>query len=115
MWMTTKSIPENSNVGLSPHIVVGFWTGDQSVKVAEMSEKDRQKKALQQLDAIFGNSEIPKPASKSFIKSHFVDWSNEKYIGGCYSSPSLGAQPEDRDMLGKSIEDRIFFSGTFSC
>jgi monoamine oxidase len=68
-------------------------------------------KFLAQLDDIFGSSQEPKPATSSYVKAHVFDWSQEQWVGGAYSFPSLGAEEGDREALAAPVAGTIFFAG----
>eukprot|EP00976_Prorocentrum_cordatum_P102412 1193036-Prorocentrum_minimum.AAC.2 len=47
------------------------------------------RRSLQQLDAMFGNSDNLTPASTAFLKGQVQNWSREKFIRGAYTYPAV--------------------------
>lgn len=86
---------------------------------------------LQQLDRMFGGKDpnqllldprIPNlspaerpnpshPASQYYLDHFIMDWGQDPFVLGGYSSPSRGEDPSTRDALAEPIDDRIFFCG----
>ncbi|NQY68452.1 MAG: FAD-dependent oxidoreductase [Flavobacteriales bacterium] len=75
-------------------------------------EVDMDKVVLKELDVIFGGT----TASDNFIESFHMNYKMNPYIGGVYTYPQKDMYPVDgpsvRQILAKSIDDKLFFGGT---
>ncbi|KXZ54086.1 hypothetical protein GPECTOR_5g191 [Gonium pectorale] len=91
--------------------VVGFLAGERADEASALGAAESQARFLTQLDEVFGTPADPRPASSSLVKATFVDWSQDPYIRGAYTYPSLGAELGDRAALGAPVAGRLFFAG----
>lgn len=95
-----------------PLCPTGFVAGEERTSaLAAMGPDAAVAKFLQQLDDIFGTEAQPRPASAVYVKSCVFDWSQEPYVGGAYSYPTLGVQDGDRDALAAPVAGTVFFAG----
>eukprot|EP01024_Parvocaulis_polyphysoides_P014875 TRINITY_DN16273_c0_g1_i4.p1 TRINITY_DN16273_c0_g1~~TRINITY_DN16273_c0_g1_i4.p1 ORF type:complete len:219 (+),score=35.95 TRINITY_DN16273_c0_g1_i4:37-657(+) len=106
-WMTTYPFQQGS-IG-APYGVTGFLAGEAAEKVSQIRKADVVRRFLDQLDEIFGDG----LATKYFVNSEVVSWTqSNRWIGGAYSYPTLGAEFGDREALSMSIgSGRILFAG----
>jgi monoamine oxidase len=89
----------------------GFLAGERANALSKMQPEAAVQKFLDQLDAMFGDSQQPRPASSAYVKAHIFDWAQEPYVGGAYSYPSLGAHDGDREALAAPVAGTVFFAG----
>ena len=66
------------------NIITGFVMGEAYKDLEDLSDKDRIQVFLTKMDELFDGQ-----ASKYYIKHIFMDWTNEKYVKGTYSSMGL--------------------------
>jgi monoamine oxidase len=85
--------------------LMAFCETDLARKVETMKESDVIKQAMNVLRSIFGNN-IPDPLS-----CYITKWNSDPFSYGSYSFEKSGSTGKDRDLLGKPIEDRLFFAG----
>jgi len=52
----------------------GFIAGEKADAVRQLAPEVAVERFLQQLDAVFGSAEQPKPASVAYVKAHVFDW-----------------------------------------
>jgi monoamine oxidase len=76
-----------------------------------MGHEEAARRFVSQLDAMFGFPSDPKPASDSLARHEVVDWSTEPWVGGAYSTPSLGAEEGDRAALARPVNGVLFWAG----
>jgi monoamine oxidase len=83
------------------HVVTGFLAGRFAREAASLGEAATVRKALAQLDAMFGGGggERRAPASAAFVRAHVADWAADPHALGAYSFPSRGAVVGDRGAL----------------
>jgi hypothetical protein len=98
-----------------PAAAAGFIAGPRADALAGMGAQAAVQKFLAQLDEIFGSAQEPKPATAAYVKAHVFDWSQEQWVGGAYSFPSLGAEEGDREALAAPVAGTIFFAGAAAC
>jgi monoamine oxidase len=92
-----------------PH--AGFIAGERADAICKMASEEPIQRFLAQLDTIFGTTSNPKPASACFVSGTVFDWSQEEYVGGAYTYPTLGAEPGDREALQAPVQGTLFFAG----
>jgi monoamine oxidase len=85
-------------------------------KAAELSAKgkDMITDLLAELDVIYAGK-ATEFVRRSLVSDEIMyviqDWSKEKYIGGGFSYPKPAARITDRELLGDSVNDSLFFAG----
>ena len=80
-------------------VMTGFLAGRFAAAAAAAGEEETVRRALRQLDAMFGGADNPSPASDAFLRAHVADWGLDPHALGGYSIPSRGALPGDRAAL----------------
>jgi monoamine oxidase len=80
-------------------VMTGFLAGRFAEKAAAAGEAETVRRALAQLDAMFGTSGESTPASDAFVRAHVADWAADPHALGAYSFPSTGARVGDRGAL----------------
>jgi monoamine oxidase len=73
-----------------PYVVVAFVAGERSVRLGELSEAELVRLLLAQLDAMFGTSAQPTPASACCVGQLVQNWHDEPFALGAYTHPTLG-------------------------
>ncbi|EPS74237.1 hypothetical protein M569_00518, partial [Genlisea aurea] len=66
--------------------------------------------ALLVLRKLFGDSNVPEP-----VAFFVTDWGKDPYSYGAYSYVAVGSSGEDYDILGKPVENCVFFAGEATC
>lgn len=62
---------------------------------------------LAELDSFFGNN----AASTNFADGYIMNWTNEPYIKGAYSFPTVNGGISKREALARKINNNLFFAG----
>jgi monoamine oxidase len=70
-----------------------------------LSDEQTVAGALEVLRKMYGSS-VPDPTRTARTR-----WGANPFSHGVYSYNRLGQQPEDRDALGATVADRVFFAG----
>jgi hypothetical protein len=91
--------------------ITGFLCGRFAAAAAALGRERTVASALAQLDAMFGSESDPRPATDAFVGAHVIEWDKERWAGGGYSHPSLGALPTDRAALAAPEGGTLFFAG----
>jgi monoamine oxidase len=92
---------------LNKPILVMFTAGDFSKKMETWDDNLIIKSAMNTLQKIYGNGNIPNP-----INYKITRWNNDNNTLGSYSYSSVGSkQPNDRKNIASSIDNKIFFAG----
>ncbi|XAR61684.1 N(1)-acetylpolyamine oxidase [Bertholletia excelsa] len=66
--------------------------------------------ALTVLRKLFGEAAVPNP-----VASVVTDWGKDPFSYGSYSYVAVGASGEDYDILGRPVENCLFFAGEATC
>lgn len=86
-------------------ILLGFNAANVGQSVEALSDEKIVASAMQTLRTIFGRN-TPDP-----IDYQITRWSSDPFAGGSYSFNPVGAVPEMRDHLAKSLDDVLYFAG----
>jgi len=87
--------------------LVGWFTGD-SPTHKYMTDEELMKLCMKQLALTFSASiEIPLQPTSYYVSR----WQDDPYTRGSYSYIPVGSSLEDMDVLGESVEDKVFFAG----
>ncbi|KAG1670019.1 hypothetical protein FOA52_011175 [Chlamydomonas sp. UWO 241] len=111
-WMVRY--PETAPGTGHPHLITGFLAGERADRASQLPEPEAVSSFLSQLDTMFATPGNPTPATSSLGASRVVDWSKEKYVGGAYTYPTLGAELGDRAALAAPVSGTVFFAGEAS-
>eukprot|EP01080_Neovahlkampfia_damariscottae_P011611 gene11611-4853_t len=113
-WITKYSKPNEADFSqflsmeyVSPGsaILMAFCEADFAKKLESMNDVDVVNQAMKVLRSTFGNN-VPDPLSY-----HITRWFQDPFCYGSYSFEKYGTTEKDRDILGESIENRLFFAG----
>ncbi|MBU6362075.1 MAG: NAD(P)/FAD-dependent oxidoreductase [Chloroflexota bacterium] len=86
-------------------ILLGFNAANIGQSIEALSDEKIVASAMQTLRTIFGRN-TPDP-----IDYQITRWSSDPFAGGSYSFNPVGAVPEMRDHLAKSLDDVLYFAG----
>ncbi|KAG9153304.1 hypothetical protein Leryth_021789 [Lithospermum erythrorhizon] len=76
----------------------------------KMNSADHVNHALVVLRKLFGENLVPDP-----VASVVTDWGRDPYSYGAYSYVAVGSSGEDYDILGRPVENCLFFAGEATC
>ena len=88
------------------NILTAFAVGEHAEKLG-IDGTRTIKLLLGELDNLFGNQ----AATKNFLDSHTINWSNEPFIGGYVTYPNSSSYFADKTALAKSVQNKLFFAG----
>ncbi|XP_019103756.2 lysine-specific histone demethylase 1 homolog 3 [Beta vulgaris subsp. vulgaris] len=71
---------------------------------------DHVNHALRVLRKLFGDNAVPDP-----VASVVTDWGRDPFSYGAYSYVAVGASGEDYDIIGRPVENCLFFAGEATC
>ena len=86
-------------------ILLGFNAGEYGRAIESLSDPEIVAKAMQNLRQMYG-SQIPDPLGYLVTR-----WQQDPFSYGSYSYMAIGSTPQDRETLGETISDRLFFAG----
>lgn len=75
-----------------------------------MTSPDHVGHAVMVLRKLFGEASVPEP-----VASVVTDWGRDPFSYGAYSYVAIGASGEDYDILGKPVDNCLFFAGEATC
>lgn len=75
-----------------------------------MSSQEHVDHAIMVLRRLFGEASVPNP-----VGSVVTDWGRDPFSYGAYSYVAIGASGEDYDIIGKPVENCLFFAGEATC
>ncbi|XP_057469849.1 lysine-specific histone demethylase 1 homolog 3-like [Actinidia eriantha] len=91
-------------------VLIALVVGKAAIDGQNMSSCDHVNRALTVLRKLFGVAAVPDP-----VASVVTDWGNDPYSYGAYSYVAVGASGEDYDILGRPVENCLFFAGEATC
>ncbi|CAK9178451.1 unnamed protein product [Ilex paraguariensis] len=91
-------------------VLIALVVGKAAIDGQNMSASDQVNHALRVLRKLFGEAAVPNP-----IASVVTDWGRDPYSYGAYSYVAVGASGEDYDILGRPVENCLFFAGEATC
>lgn len=108
LWMKEVADP----ITKEPRFVLTCYFAGNKVYLRTKEEKEEGiAKVLAQLDQMFSTKSSPKIASQKVKKILVEDYSTNPYVLGGYVYPTLGAHLDDRAVIGKPINNNVFFAG----
>ncbi|MED6208741.1 hypothetical protein PIB30_048112 [Stylosanthes scabra] len=91
-------------------VLIALVVGKAAIDGQNLSSSDHVEHALKVLRKLFGETSVPDPVA------HVVtDWGRDPFSFGAYSYVAIGASGEDYDLLGRPIDNCLFFSGEATC
>ncbi|KAK3272903.1 hypothetical protein CYMTET_18830 [Cymbomonas tetramitiformis] len=91
-------------------LITAFVAGEFADQMTSMADDEVIRRSLDQLDKMFAQPDLSRPASTAFTGGHVANWSKQKFIRGAYSFPTVGAAG-CREALAAPIGGRLFFAG----
>ncbi|XP_022759701.1 lysine-specific histone demethylase 1 homolog 3-like isoform X2 [Durio zibethinus] len=91
-------------------VLIAVVAGKAAIDGQSMSSSDHVNHAVIVLRKLFGEASVPDP-----IASVVTDWGRDPFSYGAYSYVAIGASGEDYDMLGRPVENCLFFAGEATC
>lgn len=91
-------------------VLIALVVGKAAIDGQDMSSSDHVNHALAVLRKLFGETAVPEP-----VASVVTDWGRDPYSYGAYSYVAVGSSGEDYDLLGKPVENCLFFAGEATC
>lgn len=91
-------------------VLIALLVGKAAIDGQSLSSSDHVNHALVVLRKLFGESSVPDP-----VASVVTDWGRDPFSYGAYSYVAIGASGEDYDVLGRPVEDCLFFAGEATC
>ncbi|XP_075082216.1 lysine-specific histone demethylase 1 homolog 3 isoform X1 [Nicotiana tabacum] len=91
-------------------VLIALVVGKAAIDGQEMSSSDHVKHSLLVLRKLYGENRVPDP-----VASVVTDWGKDPYSYGAYSYVAVGSSGEDYDILGRPVENCIFFAGEATC
>ncbi|KAK6939383.1 SWIRM domain [Dillenia turbinata] len=90
-------------------VLIALVVGKAAIDGQNMNSSDHVNHALMVLRKLFGER-VPDP-----VASVVTDWGRDPYSYGAYSYVAVGASGEDYDILGRPVENCVFFAGEATC
>ncbi|XP_077231500.1 lysine-specific histone demethylase 1 homolog 3-like [Tasmannia lanceolata] len=91
-------------------VLIALVVGKAAIDGQNMSTCDHVTHALMVLRTLFGEASVPDP-----VASIVTNWGDDPFSRGAYSYVSVGASGEDYDILGRPVENCLFFAGEATC
>ncbi|KAK2660660.1 hypothetical protein Ddye_007193 [Dipteronia dyeriana] len=91
-------------------VLIALVVGKAAIDGQNRSSCDHVNRAVTVLRKIFGEASVPDP-----VASVVTDWGRDPFSYGAYSYVAIGASGEDYDILGRPVENRLFFAGEATC
>ncbi|XP_039064295.1 lysine-specific histone demethylase 1 homolog 3-like isoform X2 [Hibiscus syriacus] len=91
-------------------VLIALVAGKAAIDGQSMSSSDHVNHAVIILRKLFGVASVPDP-----VASVVTDWGRDPFSYGAYSYVAIGASGEDYDMLGRPVENCLFFAGEATC
>ncbi|XP_055834063.1 lysine-specific histone demethylase 1 homolog 3 isoform X2 [Solanum dulcamara] len=91
-------------------VLIALVVGKAAIDGQEMNSDDHVKHSLLVLRKLYGEKKVPDP-----IASVVTNWGKDPYSYGAYSYVAVGSSGEDYDILGRPVENCLFFAGEATC
>ncbi|KAF3649201.1 hypothetical protein FXO37_19071 [Capsicum annuum] len=91
-------------------VLIALVFGKAAINGQEMSSSDNVKHSLLVLHKLYGENKVPDP-----VASGVTNWGKDPYSYGAYSYVAVGSSGEDCDILGRPVENCLFFAGEATC
>lgn len=91
-------------------VLIALLVGKAGIDGQNISSSDHVSHALLVLRKLFGEEKVPDP-----VASVVTDWGRDPYSYGAYSYVAVGSSGEDYDILGRPVENCLFFAGEATC
>lgn len=106
-------VPEfwDSSSSTNEFVLMAYATSSSAVLLSRLSMLELQHTILRQLDRMFRKDCFDTPATNSYCNMMVQDWTKDKYIGGCYSSPVFSLGEKERNDMALPMNHTIYFAG----
>ncbi|CAI8606543.1 unnamed protein product [Vicia faba] len=91
-------------------VLIALVVGKAAIDGQSLSSFDHVNHALKVLRKLFGEASVPDP-----VGYVVTDWGRDPYSFGAYSYVAVGASGEDYDILGRPVDNCLFFAGEATC
>ncbi|XP_050366850.1 lysine-specific histone demethylase 1 homolog 3 [Argentina anserina] len=91
-------------------VLIALVVGKAAIEGQKMSSSDHVNHALVALRKLFGVASVPDP-----VASVVTDWGRDPFSYGAYSYVAVGASGKDYDILGRPVNNCLFFAGEATC
>ncbi|KAF7829604.1 lysine-specific histone demethylase 1-like protein 3 isoform X1 [Senna tora] len=91
-------------------VLIALVVGKAAIDGQCLSSSDHVHHALMVLRKLFGEASVPHP-----VAYVVTDWGRDPFSYGAYSYVSVGASGEDYDILGRPVDNCLFFAGEATC
>ncbi|KAF5955742.1 hypothetical protein HYC85_008598 [Camellia sinensis] len=91
-------------------VLIALVVGKAAIDGQNMSSSDHVNHALTVLRKLFGEAAVPNP-----VASVVTDWGKDPFSYGAYSYVAVGASGQDYDILGRPVDNCLFFAGEATC
>ncbi|KAK7382971.1 hypothetical protein VNO78_28636 [Psophocarpus tetragonolobus] len=91
-------------------VLIALVVGKAAIDGQNLSSFDHVNHALKVLRKLFGEDSVPDP-----VAYVVTDWGRDPFSYGAYSYVAVGASGEDYDILGRPVENCLFFAGEATC
>ncbi|KAL8524035.1 hypothetical protein ACS0TY_013846 [Phlomoides rotata] len=91
-------------------VLIALLVGKAAIDGQNICSSDHVGHALLVLRKLFGEDKVPDPVA--FV---VTDWGRDPYSYGAYSYVAVGSSGEDYDILGRPVENCVFFAGEATC
>ncbi|QCD98819.1 lysine-specific histone demethylase 1 homolog 3 isoform X2 [Vigna unguiculata] len=91
-------------------VLIALVVGKAAIDGVSLSSSDHVKHALKVLRKLFGQDSVPDP-----VAYVVTDWGRDPFSYGAYSYVAVGASGEDYDILGRPVDNCLFFAGEATC
>ncbi|KAK4782105.1 hypothetical protein SAY86_016207 [Trapa natans] len=91
-------------------VLIALLVGKAAKNGERVNSQEHVDHAIMVLQKLFGEASVPNP-----VGSVVTDWGRDPFSYGAYSYVAIGASGEDYDIIGKPIENCLFFAGEATC
>eukprot|EP00256_Glycine_max_P055471 XP_014622662.1 lysine-specific histone demethylase 1 homolog 3 isoform X1 [Glycine max] len=91
-------------------VLISLVVGKAAIDGQSLSSYDHVNHALKVLRKLFGEDSVPDP-----VAYVVTDWGRDPFSYGSYSYVAVGASGEDYDIIGRPVDNCLFFAGEATC
>ncbi|KAL5185761.1 Lysine-specific histone demethylase 1 3 [Glycine soja] len=91
-------------------VLIALVVGKAAIDGQSLSSSDHVNHALKVLRKLFGEDSVPDP-----VAYVVTDWGRDPFSYGSYSYVAVGASGEDYDIIGRPVDNCLFFAGEATC
>ncbi|CAI8600081.1 unnamed protein product [Vicia faba] len=91
-------------------VLIALVVGKAAIDGQNLSSSDHANHALMVLRKLFGEASVPDP-----VAYVVTDWGRDPFSYGAYSYVAIGASGEHYDILGRPVDNCLFFAGEATC